>query len=81
MEPRNDKYSLILLSRVYVRALSEQEIQQYEVVCNRFTRFYYESRPGRDVIMIPQQFQVQTLAQVLSPMKFYRMIDLREVLL
>ena len=49
----------------------------------RITRFYYESRPDRNVIMIPQQFQVQILVQMLNPMKkrYCRMIDLRQVLL
>ena len=70
----------ILLSKVYVRASSPQEIQQYDEVCNRLT-LYYQSRPDHDVIMIPQLFQVQILVQVLTPMKYYLMIDLREVLL
>ena len=31
----------------------------------RITCFYFESRPDRNVIMIPQQFQVQILVQML----------------
>ena len=50
MELRNTKYSLILLSKVDVRALSEQEIQQYGVVFNRFTHLYHDGRRERDVM-------------------------------
>ena len=60
--------------------MSKQEIQQYEAVFTHFTRFYYSRRPDRGATMILQQIQAQMLAQVLSPMKYYHVVDLREVL-